>query len=180
MGDRLEQLLVRPARLEGVLVVDTRRRALRLEDAADVGEDLRLTLVAGLELPRERDLVEAQPRVARGPLERGEGVCRSLVLGYAERDPLLRLERELTVAQLRAEPRVGPQSGGRALKHGDEVRQLATSGQSALQHRQTALWRGQLVVDLETAFLRLHRRHFTFGRLLTNSKYTCPFKGHPT
>src|SRR3712207_7220108 len=51
----------------------------------------------------------------------------------AERDPLLRLERQLAVAELRAQARVGAERGGRPRQHGDEVRELPSGRQRALE-----------------------------------------------
>ena len=62
-----------------------------------------LTRVARVEVAGEGDLVEPQARLARGALERVQPVLAALVLGDRERDPLLRLERELTVPELRPE-----------------------------------------------------------------------------
>ena len=76
-----------------------------------VAQQRRLALVVRVELAGEGDLVDAQAGLARGALERGERVLAALVLGHRERDPLLGLQRQRAVAQLRAEARVGAQRG---------------------------------------------------------------------
>src|SRR5438270_682518 len=73
-----------------------------------VAQQGRLARVARVELAGERDLVEAESRLARGALERRQPVLAALVLGDAERDPLLRLERQ------RAVPELGAEAGVRA------------------------------------------------------------------
>jgi hypothetical protein len=99
---------------------------------------------------------EAEPRLARGPLEHRERVLAALELGDPEGDPLLGLQRQRAVAELRAEARVRAQRRGRAGEHADEVRKLAAPGERALEHRHAALRRRQLVMDLEPALLGLH------------------------
>ena len=60
------------------------------------------------------------------------------------------------MAQLGAEARVGAQRRGRAGEHAEEVRQLAARGHRPLEDGQRALGRGEVVVDVEPAHLRLH------------------------
>src|SRR5512132_2131324 len=58
VGDRLEDLLVGPAGLAGLLVQVHRRLAAALDEGLEVAQERRLALVAGVELARERQLVE--------------------------------------------------------------------------------------------------------------------------
>ena len=59
------------------------RRAVASRAAPYEAEQRGLLLVAGVELARERDLVQAEPGVAAGALERRERVLAALVLGDA-------------------------------------------------------------------------------------------------
>src|SRR5512132_79829 len=165
MRDGLEDLLVAPARLAGLLVDVKRRRALALDQRLDEAQENGLTLVVGVELARERDLVEPEPGLARRALQGGERVLALLMLRDGKRDPLLRGPRQGAVAQLRAEAGVRAQRRGRSRQHADEVRKLASAGERPLQDRETALGRSQLVMDLEPALLRLHRASLSTGRL---------------
>ena len=122
MGDRLEDLLVLPAGLARLLVDVQRRGAVALEQRLDVPEQRGLALVAGVELARQRDLVDAQAGVAAGAQERGQRVLAALVLGHGQRDPLLGGQLERAVAQLGTQAGVGAQRGGRARQHPDDVR----------------------------------------------------------
>jgi len=60
MRDRLEDLLIGPVRLARLLVEVPVGRARLLEQALDVAQQRRLTLVGRIEIPRERDLVDAE------------------------------------------------------------------------------------------------------------------------
>src|SRR5688500_6553851 len=108
--DRLEQLLIAPTGLERILVVHARWSAVGLEQALDVGEQCTLALVGGLELPRQRDLVQAEPGIPSRALQRRQGIRRTLMLGHRKCDSLLRLQRQRAVAKLRAEARERAQS----------------------------------------------------------------------
>src|SRR3954449_10941516 len=59
-GDRLEDLLVRPAGLARLLVEMHRRLGLCLHERAEVAQERGLALVARVPLLRERDLVERE------------------------------------------------------------------------------------------------------------------------
>ena len=142
MSHRLEHLLVRPARLQRLLVEVARRCALALDERLHEAQQDRLALVAGVELPRQRDLVEAEAGVAGGALKGGERVLAALMLGHGQRDALLRGVRQAAVAQLRAEPRIRAQHRRRAGEHADEVGQLTASSERALQDRDAALRSG--------------------------------------
>src|SRR5690349_22138048 len=63
-GDRLEDLLVAPARLARLLVEMHRRARLALDERLEVAQERGLALVAGVPLPGERDLVERQAGLA--------------------------------------------------------------------------------------------------------------------
>ena len=90
MGDRLEDLLVLPARLARLLVQVALAAAPSDSSSAFTKRSSDgLLLVAGVELARERDLVQAEAGVAAGALERRERVLAALVLGDRERDALL-------------------------------------------------------------------------------------------
>ena len=113
---------------------------LRLEQRPHVAEQRGLALVAGVELAREGDLVEAEAGLARGALQRRERVLAALVLGDGERDPLLGLAA--------AACRGGARSGSarrRAAPRGDpastpmKFEQLPAGCERALQHRDAAL-----------------------------------------
>src|SRR5690349_22972040 len=102
MGDGLEDLLVAPAGLARLLVQVERRGLVGLDEHLDEPEERGLLLVARVELPRERDLVEAKAGVARGALEQLLCVVVALELRDTEADPLLGLEWQRPMAQLRA------------------------------------------------------------------------------
>src|SRR4051812_26427714 len=156
VGERLEDLLVLPARLARLLLEVALGRPVRLEHRLDEAEQRGLLGVVGVELARQRDLVHAEAGVAAGALERRERVLAALVLRDRERDPLLGRVGERAVPELRAEARVGAQHGRRSGHHPDEVRELPAARQRALEDRDAALRGRQLVVDLEPALLRLH------------------------
>src|SRR5436190_62087 len=82
-----------------------------------------------------------EPGVARCALEQLLRVVVALELRNAEADALLGLERQASVAELRAEARVGAQRCRRAREDTDEVRQLAACGERTLQHRKAVLRR---------------------------------------
>src|SRR5829696_9006352 len=129
---------------------------LGVEQRSDVTEHRGLPLVARLEAPSERHLVETDARLAGGARQRGQGIAAALVLGHRQGDPLLRLERQRPVAKLGAEPRVGTQRRGRAGQHTHEVGKLPAARQRTLEDREAPLRRGEIVVDLEPALLSLH------------------------
>src|SRR5215207_2556344 len=156
VGDRLQDLLVLPARLARLLLQVALGRAVRLEDRLHEAQQNGLTLVVRVELARERDLVHPETGVAAGALKRRERVVASLVLGDRERDALLGRVCQRAVAQLGAEARVRAQHRRRPGKHADEVGELAAARERALENGDAALGGRQLVVDLEPALLRLH------------------------
>src|SRR5205823_11551591 len=78
--DGLEDLLIAPARLARLLVEVHRGRAVDLDQRLDIAQQHRFALVARVELARQGDLVEPDPRVARGALELCQPVLASLVL----------------------------------------------------------------------------------------------------
>src|SRR5215207_5555183 len=156
VGDRLQDLLVLPARLARLLLQVALGRAVRLEDRLHEAQQNGLTLVVRVELARERDLVHAETGVAAGALKRRERVLASLVLRDGERDALLGRVCQRAVAQLGAETRVRTQHRRRPGEHADEVRELASARERALENWDAALRGRQLVVDLEPALLRLH------------------------
>src|SRR5919106_1498110 len=119
--------------------------------------------------PRAGDLVEAEAAVAGRALERREPVLAVLVLGDGEGDALLSRVRERAIAELGAEAGVGAEHRRRAGEHADEVGELASARQGALQDRDAPLGGGELIVDLEPALLSLHR--FLFPLILTGGKY---------
>jgi hypothetical protein len=71
--------------------------------------------------------------------------------------------------ELGAEAGIGAEHRRRAGEHADEVGELASTRQRALQDRDAPLGCGELIVDLEPALLRLHR--FSFRSMLTGGKY---------
>ncbi len=174
VGDRLEHLLVGPAGLERLLVLVPGRRAIGLEHAPSR---------TGAARPRARRVSRTR---ARGRSRRGRGPRRERVRCSVERAYSLPWCSATASAmrcwvaygsapwrKLGAKAGVGAQHGRRAGEHADEVGKLAAAGERALQDRDAALRRSQLVVDLEPAFLGLHRR-FTFCTELTGRKYSRP------
>src|SRR5205823_14615194 len=102
----------------------------------------RLALVARVEPAGQCDLVKPQAGLTGRPLQRGEPVLATALLGLRERNPLLGLQRQRPVAKLRAEARVGAQHRRRAGEHAEEVGELAATGEGSLQNRKAALRSG--------------------------------------
>ena len=90
VGDRLEQLLVAPARLARLLVQVHRRVPALLEQRAQVAQQRRLARIGGLPVARRGDLVDADAGRARGARVDREPGLAAVVLGDGERDPLER------------------------------------------------------------------------------------------
>ena len=107
---------------------------VRLEQGLHEAEQHRLLLVARVELTREGDLVHSEAGVAARALERGERVLAPLVLCDGERDALLGRVGERAVAQLGAHARVRAQHRRRPGEHADEVRELASARECALEN----------------------------------------------
>src|SRR5260221_2181385 len=101
MGDRFEQLLVAAASLACLLVQVERRRLIGLDQRLYEAQQSGLALVPRVELLRQRDLVEAEPGVARGALEQLLRVVVPLELRHAQANALLGLQRQGSVAELR-------------------------------------------------------------------------------
>jgi hypothetical protein len=118
-----------------------------------------LTGILGVEVARHRNLVEREPGVASGTGVHGDSRRRLVVLGHRQRDPLERRQRQPAVAQLGAKPRIGPQRRRRSCEYAEKVRQLTAGRKRAPQHRDGALWRRQVIVDLKSAHLCLHFDH---------------------
>src|SRR5918992_2070458 len=119
VGDRLHDLLVGPARLARLLVQVERGRALALEQALDEPEQRGLALVPRVELTGESDLVEPEPGVTSRALQRRECVLAALVLSHCEPDPLLGLQRQRPVPELRPKACVRTKRRGRAREYSD-------------------------------------------------------------
>jgi hypothetical protein len=134
-GHRLEQLLVGPPRLAGLLVEVHRGVTALLDQRAEIAQQRRLARILGVPLAREGDLVDAQPRLARRARADGEPRPAAVVLGDGEADPLKGRERQAAVPELGAEPRVGAERDGRARQDAEEVGQLAGGGHRGLQQR---------------------------------------------
>ena len=166
MRHRLEDLLVGPVGLPGLLVEVHGRRALALEQRSEIAEQGGLALVAGVEVARERDLVDAQACLASRALQGAQRVAAALVLGHGQRYPLLGPQRQRAVTQLGPEARIGAERRRRAGEYSYEVGELSPTGERALEHGQASLGRGELVVDLKPALLGLHR--FAFQSCLLN------------
>src|SRR3954451_10431536 len=107
MRDGLEDLVVAPARFARLLDQVERRRLVRFDQHLDEAEESSVLFLARVELLRESDLVQAEPGVTSGPLEQLLGVLVALELGNPEADPLLRLQRDGSVAELGTEASVG-------------------------------------------------------------------------
>jgi len=111
-GDRLEQLLVAPARLARLLEQVARAGAL-LGERTQIPQQRGLAVVARVPLAGERELVEAEAGLAPGAAVEREPGLGAVLRRDGERDPLERLERQrAVVAQLGPEARVGAQRGG--------------------------------------------------------------------
>jgi len=154
--DGLEQLLIAPAGLARLLVQVESRGVVGLDEHLDEPQKRCLLLVTRVELLRERDLVQAEPRVAGGALQQLLRVLVALELRHTEDDALLCLERQRSLPELRPEAGVSTKRGRRSTENSDEIRELPASGERTLQHRETALGRSQFVMDLEAALLGLH------------------------
>src|SRR6185436_10997684 len=89
MPERLEDLLVGPAVLPGLLVEVDRDLAAVVEHRLEVAQQRGLALVAGGEPPRQLDLVQAQPDCPARTGVHGDVVFGAAVLADGERDPLL-------------------------------------------------------------------------------------------
>src|SRR6059036_1961771 len=98
----------------------------------------------------------------------GDVVLGAAVLGDRKRNPLLRLEGERSAPELGPHPGVSPQGCGGSGKHADEVVELPTAREGALQDRRARVRGGQLVVDVKSRDLGHFSGHFfTFATLLT-------------
>src|SRR6201995_5264296 len=81
-GDRLEDLLVVPARLACLLMQVHRGSAAVLEQRLAVAQQGRFTRVTGVEVTRLRDLIEVEARCTRGARVRRDARLGVVVLGH--------------------------------------------------------------------------------------------------
>ncbi len=99
-------------------------------------------LVAGVELTRQRDLVDAEAGLAAVRCS----VASAYSLPWCSATPsAIRCWVAHWSEPLRSsdrKPRVGAQRGGSPTEHSEEVRQLSAARQGALEHRDAALGRG--------------------------------------
>src|SRR3954463_7653894 len=151
MPDRLEDLLVGPAGLPCLLVQMKGRVAVGFQGRLQVLEQRGLLGIAGGEAARTRDLVEPEPGAAGRPRVLGDAVGVTAMLGHRKRDPLAGGCRQDAGAELGTHPRVGAENRRRAGQHSDELGHGATACLNALQDRRALVWRGELVVDMESA-----------------------------
>ena len=128
--------------------------------AADVAEQAPPRARRRVELAGERDLVEAEPGLARGALEHREPVLASWCWATASAIRCWVLSGSEPWRSSSGSARSARRRRRRAGQDAEEVRELPAPAEGALQDRKAALRRGQLVVDLEPALLGLHRLHF--------------------
>src|SRR5690242_10149351 len=135
-----------------------RRRTFGVERLLQVEEERRLLRVGGGEGPRPGDLVEAEPGAARRLGVLGDAVAVLAMLGDSQGDPLAGRLGEDAAAQLGAHAGIGTEDGRGAGEDADELGDRAAGRLDGLDERSALVGRGQLIVDLESAYCRFYRQ----------------------